>query len=218
MTGWSPARNRDSPPKPKRKSIHRTRSRYRFEEIAEVIQISGSIGSSKRSIIVPEIARIAWMLDRAGRVDRSAIIGGWESSTCTRYDYRSRFEDRLIASSVDEELVVESREPRACRNHVSSPARKNNRDDFTRLFFWVHLLSSLVSYLLSITLRSLPLPEDENLDRGFNDRFSTETRTGFDEVRRETRTCDRRETRPSTTGFDDQYRHRGQTKRDVNSR
>lgn len=31
-------------------------------------------------------------------------------------------------------------------------------------------------------------------------------------------TCERHDTPPSTTGFDDQYRHRGQTKRDVNSR
>lgn len=30
--------------------------------------------------------------------------------------------------------MVESREPRACRNHVSSPARKNT-GDFTRLFW-----------------------------------------------------------------------------------
>lgn len=49
-------------------------------------------------------------------------------STCTRFDYRSRFEDRLIASSVDEDLVEEgrvgSRVPAAtAQHHVSSPAR-----------------------------------------------------------------------------------------------
>lgn len=40
------------------------------------------------------------------------IYGGWghgRGSTCTRFDYRSCFEDRLIASSVDEELGEEGR-------------------------------------------------------------------------------------------------------------
>lgn len=94
------------------------------------------------------MVKILLLLLRGRDADRSAIIGWWESSTCTRYDYRSRFEDRLIASSVDEELVVESREPRACRNHVSSPARKNT--------WWFHAIpllevgppSSLLLFLL----------------------------------------------------------------------
>ena len=39
---------------------------------------------------------------------RSTEAEATSGSTCTRFDYRSRFEDRLIASSVDEELVAES--------------------------------------------------------------------------------------------------------------
>lgn len=133
------------------------------------------------------MVKILLLLLRGRDADRSAIIGWWESSTCTRYDYRSRFEDRLIASSVDEELVVESREPRACRNHVSSPARKNT--------WWFHAIpllevgppSSLLLFSPSLSLvscamypinfyRSPPSPLERKfavsiVSRSFDDRF-----------------------------------------------
>lgn len=205
------------------------------------------------------MVKILLLLLRGRDADRSAIIGWWESSTCTRYDYRSRFEDRLIASSVDEELVVESREPRACRNHVSSPARKNT--------WWFHAIpllevgppSSLLLFLLflfdlsylamySINFyRYPPSPLERKFavsivflfffgkmrrEGGFVSDGSEEDGRevvrmveGWDGIvkivthTRETEhTCERHDTPPSTTGFDDQYRHRGQTKRDVNSR
>lgn len=63
---------------------------------------------------------------------RSARTSCSPYSACTRFDYRSRFEDRLIASSVDEEAekeVVGS--PASCRPPLQQP-RVVSRQDPTR--------------------------------------------------------------------------------------
>lgn len=60
---------------------------------------------------------------------RSSRTPGSPYSACTRFDYRSRFEDRLIASSVDEEAekeVVGS--PASCQPPLQQPRVVSRQD------------------------------------------------------------------------------------------
>lgn len=82
--------------------------------------------NATRSRLTEETCRRSCGTSRSPRTSCSPC------SACTRFDYRSRFEDRLIASSVDEEAEKEvGGRAASCRPPLQQP-RVVSRQDSTR--------------------------------------------------------------------------------------